>query len=97
MVGWPSARGSRFLAEARHHQIDTDRYARTGTRAERSRARRIVRIRGIAAPGAALVAERGRQDFIGLVPTARIARPAVVFSADSFGEDNGALRAEALD
>ena len=42
------------------------------------------------------MSERRRQYFIGLVPPARIARAAVVFGTDSFGEDNGALGAEAL-
>ncbi len=66
VIGRPAAGRPRFLAEAGHHQIGADRHARSRARAERGRARRVVGVGGIAAPGAALIAQRRRQHLVGL-------------------------------
>ena len=58
---------------------------------------RVVGVGGIAAPGAALVAQHRRQHLVGPVAAARIARPPVVFRVDGLGEDDRALVAELLD
>src|SRR5262245_12949922 len=64
---------------------------------ERGRALRVVRVRGVAGPGASLVAQRRGQHLVGLVAAARIARASVVFGVDGLGEDDRALGAELLD
>ena len=92
-----AARRARLLAQARHHHVDADRQRRAGARAERGRARGVVRVRRIARPGAALIAERRGQHLVGLVAPARIAGAAVVFGVHRLGEDDRALVAELLD
>ena len=52
---------------------------------------RVVGVGGIAAPGAALVAQRRRQHLLGRVASARVAGPAVVFRVDGLGEDDRPL------
>ena len=97
VIGRAAAGGAGLLAEARHHQVGADRHRRARARAERGRARRVVRIGGIAAPGAALIAERRGQHLLGLMAAARIAGAAVVFGVDRLGEDDRALLAQLLD
>ena len=43
VVGRAAARRPRLLAEARHHEVGADRHARARARAERSRARGVIR------------------------------------------------------
>ena len=97
VVGRTAARGAGLLAKAAHHQIGADRHARSGTRAERGRARRVVRIGGIAGPTAALIAEYRRQHLLRAVPAAGIAGATVVFRVHRLGEDDRALVAQLLD
>ena len=59
-----AARRARLLAQAAHHQVRADRHAGAGARSERGRARRVVRIRRVAGPRAALIAERRDQDLV---------------------------------
>ena len=97
VVGRSATGRPRLLAEAGHHQIGADRHARPRARAERGGAGGVVGIRGIAAPGAALVAQHRRQDLVGSVAAAGISRPPVVFRVDGLGEDDRPLGAELLD
>ena len=97
VIGRSAAGRPRFLAEAGHHQIGADRHPRPRTRAERGRARRVVGVGGVAAPGAALIAQRRRQHLLGRVASTRIAGPAVVFRVDGLGEDDRALVPELFD
>ena len=97
VVGRSATGRPRLLAEAGHHEIRADRHARPRARAERGRAGGVVGIPGIAAPGAALVAQHRRQDLVGSVAAAGIARPPVVFRVDRLGEDDRPLGAELLD
>ena len=97
VVGRPPTRGARLLAEARHDQIGADRHARAGARAERGRPRRVVGVAGIAAPGAALVAQQRRQHLVGPVAAAGISGPPVVLRVHGLGEDDRPLVAELLD
>src|SRR5262249_47979120 len=88
---------ARLLAEARHDEVDAHGHRGPGARPERGRARRVVGIRRIAAPAAALVAERRGQDRVRRVSATRIPRAAVVLGAHSLGVDDGALVAQLLD
>ncbi len=97
VIGRAATRCAGLLAEAGHHEIGTDRHARPRARAQRGRARRVIRICRIAAPRAALVAQGRRQHVVGRVAAARIAGAPVVFGIDRLGEDDRALVAELLD
>ncbi len=97
MVGRTAAGRARLLAQACHHQIDADRQRRAGAGTERCSAPGVIRITGIAGPGAALVAQRRGQHLVGVVTPAGIASAAVIFGIDRLGEDDRSLPAELID
>ena len=91
VVGRAAAGGPGLFAQPAHHEIRADGHARARARAERCRPRRVVRIRRIAAPRAALEAFGRDEHLVWLVSAARIAGATVVLGEDRLRVDDRAL------